>query len=245
MSRRAAIATALVWGVVNHALFAVAIAAMVAALYSGLSTARGSLEGSSAWLANALLLAQFPLLHSFLLSARGRPWLARLAPRSVARELAPTTFTILSSLQVLATFALWSPSGAVLWEAHGPALWAMRAVFAASWLLLVVSLTNAGLHIQTGALGWWSVLRGRKPNFGDFPKHGLFRACRQPVYLSFALTLWAGPVYTLDRVVLGVAWTTYCFAAPLHKERRYLAHYGERFARYRAEVPYILPRLKT
>lgn len=237
--------TALVWGLVNHGLFAVAIASMLGALYSGLLTGGGSLEGPLAWFANGLLVAQFPLLHSFLLSSSGRPWLQRFAPHGVARELSPTTFTILSSIQVLATFVLWSPSGVVLWEAQGAALWAMRAVFAASWLSLVVALTNAGLHIQTGAVGWWSVVRGRKPNFGDFPTHGWFRLCRQPVYLCFALTLWAGPVYTLDRVVLGVAWTTYCFAAPMHKERRYLAHYGERFARYRAEVPYILPRLKT
>jgi protein-S-isoprenylcysteine O-methyltransferase Ste14 len=244
LSRRGEVFTAFAWGVVNHGLFAVAISTMLAALYSGLSTGGGSLVGGRAWISNALLTVQFPLLHSFLLSSAGRPWLQRLAPSGVSRDLSPTTFTILSSLQVLATFALWSPSGIVLWEAEGAALWAMRAVFATSWLLLVVALTHAGLHIQTGSIGWWSIVRGRKPSFGDFPTHGWFRLCRQPVYLCFALTLWAGPVYTLDRIVLGLTWSAYCLAAPLHKERRYLSYYGERFARYRTEVPYILPRLK-
>jgi protein-S-isoprenylcysteine O-methyltransferase Ste14 len=244
VSRRAAVATALAWGVLNHGLFALAIGAMVCALYSGLTTGLGALEGASAWSANALLVAQFPLLHSFLLSRAGRARLQRLAPRAVARELAPTTFTILASLQVLATFVLWSPSGVVLWEAHGAVLWSARAFFAVSWILLVVALAHAGLHIQTGSVGWWSVVRGRQPSFGDFPTRGLFRLCRQPVYLAFALTLWAGPVYTLDRVVLASAWTAYCFTAPRLKERRYLSYYGERFARYRAAVPYILPRLK-
>ena len=244
MSRNRTRAIALTWGLVNHGLFAVAIGAMVAALYTGMAIGQGPFRGANAWTANALLIAQFPMLHSYLLGAGGRRLLLRLAPRELAATLAPTTFTILASLQVLATFALWSPSGVTLWEAQGAWTWVTHAAFAASWALLIKALYDAGLGVQTGYIGWLAALRGRKLAFGDFPTRGLFRHCRQPVYLAFALTLWTSPVHTLDGLLLALTWSAYCFAAPLHKELRYLALYGERFSHYRSVVPYILPWIK-
>ncbi|MCC7015467.1 MAG: isoprenylcysteine carboxylmethyltransferase family protein [Planctomycetes bacterium] len=235
----------MLYGIASHAIFVVAVTFMVIALYNGLRIGRGPFHGTWAWLANTLLIVQFPLLHSYLLSAGGRKILARLAPADLGQDLAPTTFALISSLQVLATFALWSPSGIVLDEANGAWLWLFRASFAGSWLFLIKALNDAGLELQTGFVGWSSVLRGKRPEFGEFPTHGLFRLCRQPVYLGFALTLWTGPVHTLDGLVLALTWTTYCIAGPLHKELRYLGWYGERFSRYRASVPYILPRLRS
>jgi protein-S-isoprenylcysteine O-methyltransferase Ste14 len=243
LSPRARKAVAIAYGVVTHAAFVAAVATMIAALYDGLRFGQGPLRGPWAWLANTALVAQFPLLHSYLLTPAGQRWLARLAPRELARDLAPTTFALVASGQLLATFALWSPSGVVLDDAHGASLWLFRGAFAASWIFLLKALTDAGLGVQTGFVGWSAVLRGRRPQFGEFPTHGLFQVCRQPVYLGFALTLWTGPVHTLDGLVLALTWTTYCVAAPLHKELRYLGRYGERFARYRERVPYFVPRL--
>lgn len=65
---------------------------------------------------------------------------------------------------------------------------------------------------------------------------------RQPVYLAFSLTLWTGPVWTADHLLIAVVWTIYCVVAPRHKERRYARQYGESFASYRAAVPYWIPR---
>ena len=245
MSRGRRVVTALIWGLVNHSLFACAITAMVLSLHGGLRLGVGTLHGPAALAANALLALQFPVLHSLMLTQRGRALLARLAPRELGRDLAPTTFAAFASVQLLTTFLLWSPSGEVLYEASGAALWAWRGLFAASWLFLVKALHDARLPVQTGSIGWVSVLRGRSPDFGVFPTHGLFRSCRQPVYLAFALTLWTGPVLTVDRLALALTWTVYCALGPLHKERRYLAWFGERYSLYRSSVPYILPRLPT
>jgi methanethiol S-methyltransferase len=245
LGRTKRVACSLAWGFVNHASFLAAIVAIVLALYGGLRTGLGRLEGAAAWAANALLVAQFPILHSYLLSEPGRKWLRRLAPRELGRALAPTTFTIVASLQLLAVALLWSPTGVTLHEATGAELWLFRGAFAASWIFLAKSLFDAGLPIQTGSIGWTAALRGKEPDFGDFPRAGMFRRCRQPVYLAFALTLWTGPVHTLDGLVLALTWSVYCFAAPLHKELRYLSIYGERFSRYRSDVPYIVPRIKT
>jgi protein-S-isoprenylcysteine O-methyltransferase Ste14 len=230
--------------VVTHSAFVIAIGVTMVGLYHGMRTGLGRLHGPSAWLANAALVAQFPLVHSYLLSNGGRRVLARLAPAGLGRELAPTTFALIASVQLALTFLAWSPSGITLGDPGGVALWCFRAAFAASWWFLVRALKDAGLALQTGFIGWSSVVRGVDPAFGDFPTRGLFRVCRQPVYLGFALVLWTGPVHTLDGLLLALTWTMYCVAGPLHKELRYLGWYGERFSRYRTSVPYFLPRIK-
>ena len=233
--------TALVWGVLCHGLFALAIPCLALALHDGWSGSMPRLHGPAALLANAILMLQFPVLHSMLLARRGRAVLERLAPFGLGRGLAPTTFGILASLQILAVVALWSPSGVVVFETHGALRALFELLFAASWVFLIRALWDAGIALQTGFIGWSAVWRGRRPAFGPFPRHGLFALCRQPVYLAFAATLWTGPVLTLDRLALALVWSAYCIVGPLLKERRYLARHGAAYAAYQRAIPYLIP----
>jgi protein-S-isoprenylcysteine O-methyltransferase Ste14 len=242
-SRVAARAYAVALGIVCHATFASAIVCMAIGLYSGLQVGLGPFQGFEAVLANALLVGQFPIVHSYLLSRSGRRWLVRLAPASAGSTLATTTFATIASAQLLAVFLCWSPTGYVLYRPHGIALWANVLLFAASWTLLMKAIGDADVRVQTGYLGWSSFLRGAPPVFRDFPTAGTFRLCRQPIYLGFALVLWTAPVWTADRVALALALTMYCAFAPIHKEVRYLERYGDRFREYRERVPYIFPRI--
>jgi protein-S-isoprenylcysteine O-methyltransferase Ste14 len=240
------IALALTFGVLCHALFAAGVLAMIVAMFFGLSESLGSVPWPMAALANAALIVQFPLAHSLMLTGRGGRLLARLIPGPYGQTLATTTYAIIASAQLLALFALWTPSGVVWWRAEGAAFWAMTAAYGASWLLLLKASFDAGAEVQSGALGWMSLLARIRPVFPDMPTSGLFSLIRQPIYVAFALTLWTPPVWTPDQLVLAVAFTAYCLLAPRLKERRFTARYGARFDRYRAEVPYVLPcRTKT
>ena len=240
------IALALTFGVLCHALFAAGVLAMIVAMFFGLSESLGSVPWPMAALANAALIVQFPLAHSLLLTGRGGRLLARLIPGPHGQTLTTTTYAIIASAQLLALFALWTPSGVVWWRAEGAAFWAMTAAYGASWLLLLKASFDAGAEVQSGALGWMSLLARIRPVFPDMPTSGLFSLIRQPIYVAFALTLWTPPVWTPDQLVLAVAFTAYCLLAPRLKERRFTARYGARFDRYRAEVPYVLPcRTKT
>jgi len=244
MSPAAKRAVALVYGLLAHALFLVGVGGMILNLHQGMRWTLAPWTGVGALLLDALLILQFPLLHSFLLGRRGRAFLARLAPGGLGADLVTTTFAGVAAVQIALTFLLWSPSGVVWWEPQGTAAIAANVLYAASWLFLLKALYDAGLPLQTGSLGWWAVVRGRRPAFSPFPTGGLFRVIRQPVYLGFALTLWTGPVWTPDRLALAAVWTAYCFVGPRLKERRYLAWHGEEFRRYQSEVPYMAPRLR-
>lgn len=240
--RKRDLAVALLFGCACHALFALGVGAMMAAMFFGMSRCPGRLPAPWGALADAALLLQFPVLHSLLLARRGRRWMAGLAPWGLGPRLSTTTYVIIASAQTGLLFALWTPSGAVWWRAEGAALAVLCALYAASWLLLLKSIVDAGLPLQTGLLGWWAVARGRAPVYPPMPRRGLFRLCRQPIYLSFALTLWTVPTWTPDQLCVALALTAYCALGPLLKEARFGRTFGAEFAAYRSGVPYFLPR---
>jgi methanethiol S-methyltransferase len=237
------IALALGLGVLCHVLFAAGVLAMIVAMFFGLSKSLGTVPWPLAGLANAALIVQFPSAHSLLLTGPGGRVLARLIPGPHGQTLATTTYAIIASVQLLALFALWTPSGIVWWQAEGTLFWVVAAAYATSWLILLKASFDAGAEVQSGALGWISLLARIRPVFPDMPTLGLFRLIRQPIYVAFALTLWTVPVWTPDQLMLAMAFTAYCLLAPRLKERRFAARYGARFDTYRAEVPYVLPRL--
>jgi len=234
-------AVALAYGIACHALFAVAIASMIFSIGHGLSWGIGPFEGAAAWFADLLLVAQFPLLHSWLLSEPGRRFLNRLAPLGLGRDLAATSYAAIASLQLLATFWLWSPSQIVWWHAEGATLLVSSALYAGCWLLLLKAMADSGLDLQSGFCGWGAVIRNQQPHYRPFPTHGLYRHTRQPVYVAFCLILWTAPVWTPDRLLLCGVWTLYCGFGPLFKEDRYLRFEGERYRLYQSLVPYWLP----
>lgn len=232
---------ALMYGVACHLSFAVGVATMMVAMYFGMSRSLGTVGPQWNWLANSALLAQFPIGHSLLLTERGRRLLGRLAPLGAGGVLSSTTYVTIAAVQVFALFAFWSPTGIIWWRADGVALWALTLLYLLSWLLLGKSMRDAGLGLQTGTLGWVALFRGRKPVYPPMPVIGLFRFTRQPIYVSFTLTLWTVPTWTPDQLVLAGTLTVYCLAAPVLKEARFRRIYGSAFDDYARKVPYWFP----
>jgi len=238
------IALALGMGILCHSVFAMAVLAMILAMFFGMSESLGRVLWPWALIANAVLILQFPLVHSVLLTGRGGRWLARLIPGEHGATLSTTTYALIASLQLLALFTLLTPTGIVWFRAEGWTLWTICVAYTGSWILLMKASFDAGAEVQSGALGWMSLLANRRPVFPDMPTLGLFRVIRQPIYVAFALTLWTVPVWTPDQLVLAMTLTAYCLLAPILKERRFAARHGERFERYRQTVPYAVPRLQ-
>lgn len=235
---------ALCLGIICHVLFASAVAAMITAMFFGLSKSFGSVPWPAAGLVNLILVVQFPVVHSVLLTPRGNQFLARLVPGPHGVTLATTTYALIASAQLLALFALWTPSGIIWWRAEGVMFWVMTVAYGSSWLILLKASFDAGAEVQSGALGWMSLMGRIRPVFPDMPTLGLFRIIRQPIYVAFALTLWTVPVWTPDQLALAVSYTAYCLFAPKLKEARFAVRYGARFENYREAVPYMIPRFK-
>ena len=123
------IALALIFGALCHMLFAAGVLAMIVAMFFGLSESLGTVPWPWAALVNGALIVQFPVAHSLLLTARGGRLLARLIPGPHGRTLSTTTYAIIASAQLLALFALWTPSGIVWWRADGALFWIVSAAY--------------------------------------------------------------------------------------------------------------------
>ena len=126
---------ALAFGLACHTAFAGAVGAMAWKLYHGMGGGpRLPLPGALAW--DLLLILQFPLLHSLLLTRRGGRLLERLIPGGIGRELRTTTFALIASLQLLLVFSAWAPLGPVwfgirgLWKGIDTALWTVYCMTA-------------------------------------------------------------------------------------------------------------------
>jgi len=237
-------ATALVYGLVGHALFAAAVLSMAVGLYTGMKLGRGRLSGWTAFAGNSLLVVQFPLIHSMLLRERGRRWLMRLAPLQLGRALSTTIFAGISSLQLIACFLAWSPVGRTL--SHPP--FAVKAImtggYGVSWILLFQSMREAGLSLQSGSLGWRSVWNNRKIVYPPLPTGPLHRRIRQPIYASFAMILWFAPSFTWEKMALAITWTVYCVVGSRMKEGRFTRLYGDAFRAYQQRVPFWIPKFR-
>ncbi|MEL6451635.1 MAG: isoprenylcysteine carboxylmethyltransferase family protein [Pseudomonadota bacterium] len=240
---RARILVAYAYGVICHAIFGLAVLAMIAAMFFGMSQSLGQLPAPWSYVANAALLLQFPLVHSLLLTRKGGKALGAMAPARYAKTLGTTTYAIVASVQLLMLFALWTPSGVIWWQAEGAAFVLLCLAYATAWGLLIKASYDAGAEVQSGALGWMSLAQDRMPQFPDMPTTGLFRIIRQPIYVAFALTTWTVPVWTPDQLAVALSLTAYCVLAPLLKERRFARRYGDRFAAYQRAVPYAVPSL--
>lgn len=242
---RRALRIALFYGAVCHGAFALGGLAMLWGLYTGLSGSFGAVPWPGAALTNAALLVQFPLAHSWLLTPRGQGVLRRLAPAPHGGTLVTTVFATIASVQLLALFTLWTPTGIVIWQATGAAWWAMTAAFAASWIFLTKASFDAGPSVQSGALGWMALARGHTPVYPDMPERGTFAVMRHPIYLAFALVLWTMPTWTADQLFLAVTYTAYCALGPRLKEARFERIFGDRFRAYRVRTPFWFPKLKV
>lgn len=239
-ARRVAIAAC--YGVLCHSLFIAGVAAMIIMMFFGMSHSFGPLAEPWRSLANGLLLLQFPIAHSLLLTRGGNGFLRRLAPAGLGADLATTTYAAIASIQVLALFLLWSPSGTIWWRAEGPLLVFLCVAYALAWLCLLKAIIDAGFALQVGLLGWYSLARAIAVRFPPMPQTGLFRLCRQPIYVAFAATLWTVPTWTPDQLTVAGVLTLYCLIGPLFKEARFRRRFGEEFEAYRRRVPYWIPR---
>lgn len=216
---------------------------MIAAMWFGMSRSLGAVPQPWAWGVNLLLLLQFPLGHSILLSGPGRRVLGRLAPFGTGGTLATTTYAAIASVQLILLFGFWTPSGTVWWAAEGWTRVGIAVSYAACWAFLVKASWDAGAEVQSGLLGWLSLARGVRPHYPPMPRTGTFRVIRHPIYLAFALTTWSVPVWTPDQLLLASVLTGYCALGPLAKERRFDRLFGAEWREYRARTPFWLPRI--
>lgn len=234
---------ALLAGILCHFSFLIAVGLMAYQFYFGFADPFFPASEGRGLVTNIFLILQFPIIHSLLLSQAGRRLLTKIVPLGIGGDLATTTFAFISSLQLIAVFLLWTPTGIILWEPHGVIRAVFGTLFICSWIFLGKAIFDTNLALHSGYLGWGAVVRGEKPYFPPPQCRGTTQYIRNPIYLAFALILISGPVWSLDHILFAGIWGLYCLIGPLFKEQRLRKWYGQTYQSYREKVPYMVPKI--
>jgi protein-S-isoprenylcysteine O-methyltransferase Ste14 len=175
---------------------------------------------------NVVLFTIFALHHSLMARTGAKAWLARRVPPDLERSL----YVWIASLLFLAVCWLWQPLPGMVWEATGLGFWMLFAI----QMLAVAFVLRAA-----SVVGVWELAGVRQPDHTkpvDFRATGPFGIVRHPIYLGWALIVFATPVMTTSRLLFAVVSTAYLVAAIPWEEASLVEAFGEKYRAYQREM---------
>jgi len=190
-----------------------------------------------ALLIDAGLLGLFAIQHSVMARPAFKRWWTRVIPQEAERS----TYTLLSSLALIALFAFWEPMGGVVWNVQSPvAQLLIQAAYAFGWLLVLVSTFLINHFDLFGLRQVWLQLRRRPYTPLPFKTPVLYRYVRHPLYVGWFFAFWSTPTMTVTHLVFAIATTAYILIAIQLEERDLVKEHPE-YAQYRERVPMLVP----
>jgi protein-S-isoprenylcysteine O-methyltransferase Ste14 len=231
----------LLYGVACYAV-SLAVFAYTAAFIGGFAVPTTLDSHRDVGLATALsvdlgLLLLFAVQHSVMARPAFKRWWTRLVPEAAERS----TYTLFSSLALLALFWFWQPMGGTLWSASSSAaVTSIYVVYALGWALLFYSTFLINHFDLMGLRQVWLYATGKPYTSLQFATPWLYRQVRHPLYVGWLTIFWAAPVMTVAHLVFALATTAYILIAVQFEERDLIAEHPE-YAEYRRRVPMLLP----
>ena len=196
---------------------------------------------SIALLINLGLLGLFAVQHSVMARPAFKRWWTQYVPKPVERS----TYTLFSSVALIALFAFWQPMGGIVWSITDPvAQIALYSAFAFGWLLVLVATFLINHFDLFGLRQVWLHLLGRKYTELPFKTPSLYKLVRHPMYIGWFFAFWATPTMTLTHLLFAVMTTAYILIAIQLEERDLEAALPE-YKEYKNRVPMLIPRLNN
>jgi protein-S-isoprenylcysteine O-methyltransferase Ste14 len=192
----------------------------------------------AALVVNLALLGMFAVQHSVMARPAFKKWWTKIVSRQAERS----TYVLISSVLLIAMFALWQPMGGIVWQVTDP-VWIgiIYAVFACGWLLVLISTFLINHFDLFGLRQVWLYFRGKPYTPLKFGTPWLYKHIRHPLYLGWFMAFWAAPTMTVAHLVFAVATTVYILIAIQFEERDLVKEHGEAYVNYRKTVPMVIP----
>ncbi|HKI55837.1 MAG TPA: NnrU family protein [Trueperaceae bacterium] len=188
------------------------------------------------------LIALFGLQHSLMARPAVKRALARLVPAAALRSL----YVLLAGAALAVLMRLWRPLPGALWHAsRGWPHALLTALFAGGWLTVLGCTFLVGHFDLLGLRQVTLELRGRPYTPLPFVDGGIFGLVRHPLMLAFLAAFWIVPVMGWGHLLLAAGMTGYILVGIAFEERDLERAFGERYRRYRARVPMLVPGLRV
>ena len=190
------------------------------------------------------LLALFAVQHSVMARPAFKRWWTRIVPAQAERS----TYVLVSSLALLLLFWQWRPLPLVIWNVDAEAArWALYALAASGWLLVLVSTFLINHFDLFGLRQVWFHAHGRGPDLDmPFVTRAFYRVVRHPLMLGFLIAFWAAPTMSAGHMVFALTTTGYILVAvKFLEERDLVAQFGDTYREYQRRVPMLLPIPKS
>jgi protein-S-isoprenylcysteine O-methyltransferase Ste14 len=194
----------------------------------------------SAVLVDLGLILLFGLQHSVM----ARPGFKRAWTRAVPKELERSLYVSIASVVLALLMWQWRPIPTpVLW--HASAAWSVALGWSVMGVGVLILLWATFLidHFELfGLRQGWSTLRGSELRGPAFVTPYLYKIVRHPLYVGWLLIFWGAPTMTAGHFLFSAGMSAYIVLAIRFEERDLVQHIGERYQRYREQVPALLPR---
>jgi len=233
----------LMYGVVCYAVFFVTF--LYAIGFVGNMIVPTTIDGTPtaptgrAILIDMALLAVFALQHSIM----ARPGFKRMWTKIVPVPMERSTYTLFSSLALIAMFVYWEPIGGVVWDIQHPVgRMVMMGLFFAGGLIVLISTFLINHFDLFGLCQSWLYFRGKEYTPLKFGRPGPYKYIRHPLYVGWFMFFWMTPTMTIAHLVCAVGTTVYILIAIQFEERDLIEHHPE-YEQYRKETPMFIPRI--
>jgi protein-S-isoprenylcysteine O-methyltransferase Ste14 len=198
----------------------------------------GSVVGALAL--DGALLALFALQHSIM----ARPWFKRAWTRIVPEPTERSTYVLFSSVALLLMFWQWRPIGGVIWKLDGAGAMIMLVLYGAGLMTVLLSTFLINHFDLFGLRQVYLYLAGRPYTPLEFHTPFFYRYVRHPLYLGWLVTFWSAPAMTVAHLFFAIMTTAYIFVAIRFEEADLVRAHGDKYRRYRQEVPMIVPSVQ-
>jgi len=201
-------------------------------------TIDGGSGGSAALPVDLALIALFGVQHSVMARPAVKEALFGTLPVSVRTS----TYTVLSALCLLLIMLLWQPiSGTLYVFESGPLFWTATLFYVFGWGMAFVATFQIDHFELFGLHQGYRALKNLPEPEVRFQKRGFYRFVRHPIQTGTVIGLWATPAMSTGHLLFSAGMTLYVLIGLILEERDLVRTLGTAYARYKEEIPMLLP----
>lgn len=192
-------------------------------------------------LVNTGLLGLFAAQHTVMARPAFKRWWTRVVPTAVERS----TFVLAATAVLALVLWQWQPLTGTVWSVEaGWARTVLWALYGFGWIMVVGSTFLIDHFDLFGLRQVVARARERAYQPPGFRQPLLYRLVRHPIMVGFLVVFWATPDMSTGRLLFAALGSGYILVGVRLEEHDLRAHLGDIYARYEAEVPRFIPRVR-